>query len=228
MGVFNCISLAVLLALTDPNGAVILEKVDNFLSPWPSFSVDVQLKDSKAVHYWRMLRRGNGDLRMEGLSDKENGHSVLLLGDEMWLLFPSVKRPVKVSPQQKLIGATAGSEIARARFSKDFEIESIHITELGGGPCYCLTLKADSQSLRYQTVKLWVAKESELPLQAEYFLLSGKLAKIIKFGLPRKEKGSSVIQSLEVKEANGEEIHLEFTHWLPGKLPDEKFELPKG
>jgi len=200
--------------------------VDRYRYPWPSFSMEVTLQDSKVEQQWRVQVRENGDARVEGLSAKEQGRVVLLLKEQMWLLLPNAKRPVKVSPQQRLLGPAAGADVARFRFSGDYTLTEEREEALDGRPARRLELAATRKGLSYPKAVLWLTGEDQ-PLQSEFFYASGKLARTARFGAIVAERGVQVLSGLELEEPNGRKVKLAFAHWKPASLEDRLFQLPE-
>jgi len=203
----------------------LLKQVDRLRYPWPSFTAELELKAGKIQQRWQVRVRENGDARVEGLSDKEKGRTVLLLGDQMWLLLPGAKKPVKVSPQQRLLGPAAGGDIARFRFAVDYTVSGDKEEPVDGKPCRRLELQARRSSISFRTANLWTSLDGK-PLRAEFFLPSGKLAKTVRFGALRTAHGISVISSLELQEPSGRSAELRFENWKPVAVEDELFMLP--
>jgi hypothetical protein len=213
--------------LAAQDAAILLEKVDRMRHPWPAFSVEVAVKDAKGEQRWRVRTRENGDARVEGLSEKEKGRAILLLGEEMWLLLPHAKRPVKVSPAQRLMGAAAGGDLARARFSSDYAIKGMTDADLEGQACHRLDLEARRPSLSYRRAHLWIARTTGFPVKADYFLGSGKLAKTLFFETPTPIGTLPVIPGLRLLEPSGTEARLSFQRWASGAQDPSLFSLPK-
>lgn len=207
-------------------GEETLRRVDRYRYPWPSFSVEVTLQDGRITQQWRVLVRENGDARVEGLSEKEKGRTVLLLQEQMWLLLPNTKRPVKVSPQQRLLGPAAGGDIARFRFFGDYSLVGEHEEILDQKPSQRLELLAKRKSLSYQKAVLWIGREG-VPLRSDFFYASGKLARTARFGAVVTEQGVQVLSSLRLEEPSGKGVELAFSHWKPLRIEDQLFELPK-
>ena len=222
--------LALLLLAALPGlaqtGEEILARVDRLRHPWPAFSVELTVKDAKATQRWKVSARENGDARVDGLSEKEKGRSVLLLGDQMWLLLPGSKRPIKVTPQQRMLGPAAGGDVARSRFRKDYSVQALGEEGLAGRPCWLLDLVARTPMQSARTVRLWVAKEHLNPVQAEFYLASGKLARTARFGPPSQALGQSVLSWTELTEPGGAQFELAFSDWSKGGVDPELFLLP--
>jgi outer membrane lipoprotein-sorting protein len=218
--------LAALPALAQ-SGEEILARVDHLRHPWPAFRVELTVKDGKATQRWRVSARENGDARLDGLSDKEKGRAVLMLGDQMWLLLPGSKRPLKVTPQQRMMGAAAGGDVARTRFRRDYVVQELNEDVLDDRPCWRLDLAARTTALSARTVRLWVAKERLLPVKAEFLLASGKVAHTALFGPPLQALGQPVLSWMQLAEPGGAKAELTFSGWSKGGVEADLFELPE-
>lgn len=214
------------LPLLAQSGEEILARVDRLRHPWPAFTVELTLQAPGASQRWKVSARENGDARLDGLSPKEKGRSVLLLGDQMWLLLPGSKRPVKVTPQQRMMGPAAGGDVARTRFREDYAVQSLVQEALDGRDCWRLELRARRPSLSARTAVLWVAREGSLPLKAEFHLASGKLARTALFGPPVQAHGQPVLSGMVIEEPSGARAELSFSAWARGGVAPSAFELP--
>jgi hypothetical protein len=214
------------LPLLAQSGEEILARVDRLRHPWPVFTVELTLQAPGSSQRWKVSARENGDARLEGLSQKEKGRGVLLLGDQMWLLLPGSKRPVRVTPQQRMMGPAAGGDVARTRFREDYTVQSLVPGSLDGQDCWRLELTARRPSLSVRQAVLWVAKEGSLPLKAEFHLASGKLARTALFGPPVQAHGQSVLSRMVIEEPSGARAELSFSNWVRGGVDPLAFELP--
>jgi outer membrane lipoprotein-sorting protein len=215
------------LPLLAQSGEEILARVDRLRHPWPTFTVELALESAGPAQRWKVSARENGDARLDGLSQKEKGRAVLLLGDQMWLLLPGTKRPVKVTPQQRMMGPAAGGDVARTRFREDYTVQSLDLRNLDGRDCWRLELVAKRPSLSARQVLLWVAKEGFLPLKAEFHLASGKLARTALFGPPVQARGQAVLSRMVIEEPLGSRAELTFSGWTRGGVEPAAFELPQ-
>ncbi|HEX9010211.1 MAG TPA: outer membrane lipoprotein-sorting protein [Holophagaceae bacterium] len=207
-------------------GEEILARVDRLRHPWPAFTVELTVATEKASQRWRVAAREDGDARLDGLSDKEKGRSVLLKGDDMWLLLPGTKRPLKVTPQQRLLGPAAGGDVARTRFQEDYRVEGLAEEAFEGRPCWRLDLLARRPALSARTVRLWVARNDGAPLRAEFHLASGRLARTADFEPPVTAGDRPVLRALVLTEPDGSKATLTFSRWHPGGVDPAQFDLP--
>ncbi|MDP1831116.1 MAG: outer membrane lipoprotein-sorting protein [Geothrix sp.] len=208
------------------SGEEILARVDRLRHPWPAFSVELTVKDAKTSQRWRVSAREDGDARLDGLGDKEKGRAVLMLGDQMWLLLPGSRRPLKITPQQRMLGPAAGGDVARTRFRKDYTVQELNEDALDGHPCWRLELAARTPTLSARTVRLWVEKDRMLPVKAEFHLASGKLARTAVFGPPVQVLGQPVLSWMDLIEPGGAKVGLVFSGWTKGGVDADLFELP--
>jgi len=206
----------------------LLAEADRHRHPWPSFRVDVRMGEGRSEQRWRVHARENGDARVEGLSEKERGRSVLVLGDDMWLLLPNAKRPVKVSPQQRLMGPASGGDLARTRFREDYAGIGEPVPEaVAGEPCLRMELKARRPAVAHQQATLWVARTGSRPVKAEFRLASGKLARTVTFEAGPAVAGRAVIQAMHLEAPDGSRVTLHFAGWASEPPDEARFALPQ-
>ena len=222
---------ALLLAAVVPalaqSGEEILARVDRLRHPWPSFTMDLTLKAPGVSQQWKVSARENGDARLDGLSKKEKARTVLLKGDQMWLLLQGTQRPLKVTPQQRLMGPAAGGDVARTRFREDYTVETLAEESLDGRASWRLELAARRPALSARKVILWVAKEGTLPLKAEFRLASGKVQRTALFGAPVESHGQPVLSKMVIEEPSGGRAELLFGNWGKGGVDATAFEPPE-
>ncbi|MDE3032788.1 MAG: outer membrane lipoprotein-sorting protein [Acidobacteriota bacterium] len=204
----------------------ILARVDRLRHPWPAFTVELTMVSGRSSQRWRVMARENGDVRLDGLSEAEKGRAVLQKGDDLWLLLPGTKHPIRVTPQQRLLGPTAAGDVARTRFREDYRVTAQEEVSFEGRACWRLNLAARRPALSARTVQLWVDRATGTPLQAEFHLASGKLARTARFAPPVEAEGRAVLSRMEVVEADGSTATLVFSHWHPGGVDPGKFLLP--
>ncbi len=217
--------LAIAPSLLAQSPEELLAAADRHRHPWSAFRVDIRLQVDKASQAWRVHARENGDARVDGLSAKEQGRSVLVLGDDMYLLLPDAKRPVKVSPQQRLLGPASGGDLARSRFSDDYSAVISGEEVVEGEPCHRLDLQARRPIVAFQKGTLWVAKTGRRPVKAEFRMASGKLARTVVFheGIP--VQGRPVLRAMDVVAPSGK-LELHFEGWAPEPSDPDRFRLP--
>ncbi|HEB63400.1 MAG TPA: outer membrane lipoprotein-sorting protein [Gammaproteobacteria bacterium] len=114
-------------------------------------------------------------------SPSEKGQRVLMIDDKFWMLLPKTKRPIRITPMQKLLGEASTGDIATMRWHEDYSAEFIAPYETSGTGYNELKLTAKRKGVTYENIELSLAPETSIPIQAKLYLISGKLAKIAYF-----------------------------------------------
>lgn len=107
----------------------------------------------------------------------ERGKSLLMLGEDLWIYLPNIKKPVRIPLQQRLSGEVSNGDIARLNFAKDYNATLSGEANVNGVDCYVLDLVAKSENKTYNKIKYWVSKADNRPIQAEFFTVSGQSLK---------------------------------------------------
>ena len=119
-------------------------------------------------------------------SQVEAGQKMLMLGDNYWLLMPKSRRPIRITPMQKLLGEASIGDISTLTWSDDYngewvEQEQLTIIDADNNTqsvdAQLLKLSAKTKGASYSTINLWLEEKTGFPIKAELFLQSGKLAK---------------------------------------------------
>jgi len=110
-----------------------------------------------------------------------NDRMVLMVDRNMWFIRSGLKKPVSLSPRQKLLGDAANGDIASTNYVDDYHGVLLGEETVQSEPCYVLDLKAANKNVTYDRIKYWVSKERLVGVQAEFYTLSGKLFKTAAF-----------------------------------------------
>ncbi len=110
-----------------------------------------------------------------------NDRMVLMVDRNMWFIRSGLKKPVSLSPRQKLLGDAANGDIASTNYVEDYAATLLGEEPVRGEPCYVLDLKAVNKSVTFDRIKYWVSKERLVGVKAEFYTLSGKLFKTAEF-----------------------------------------------
>jgi outer membrane lipoprotein-sorting protein len=106
----------------------------------------------------------------------ERGKVMLMIGETLWIYIPTTRRPLRISPQQRLIGRVSNGDVARANFGEDYNAEVLNQETIEGKECYVLELTAKTSAF-YSKVRYWVEKQTYRPVKAEFVAISGKTLK---------------------------------------------------
>jgi outer membrane lipoprotein-sorting protein len=120
----------------------------------------------------------------------ERGKSLLMLGDDLWIYLPNVKKPVRIPLQQRLVGDVSNGDMTRINFAVDYNATAAGEANVNGTDCWVLDLTAKTDNKTYNKIKYWVAKADNKPVKAEYFTVSGQSLKTCTFEDFRMEAGA--------------------------------------
>ena len=126
-----------------------------------------------------IIKAKGNDAYVEATQPARTKGEVFIFNDRnMWFFKPSLKRPVSISPRQKLSGQAANGDIASTRYSRDYE-PTIEKTEvLNGEKTHVLLLKAKANNLTYDQIRYWVSDTKQLAMKAEFLTLQGQAFKV--------------------------------------------------
>ena len=108
---------------------------------------------------------------------KVKGQKFLMIRHNMWFRKPDLRKPVPVSPRQKLVGGASYGDIAATNYADDYEATPLEDEMVEGELCYVFDLKASHKKTTYDQIKYWVSKERLVGVRAQYFAVSGKMFK---------------------------------------------------
>jgi hypothetical protein len=108
-----------------------------------------------------------------------------MLGDDFWLLMPGSRRPLRITPSQKLLGDASTGDIATMSWSQDYSGTLAGEESCADGKaaqaCLHLSLVAARKGVTYQRIELWIGKAHHEPVRADLYVQSNKLAKQARF-----------------------------------------------
>lgn len=162
---------------------------------------------------------------------KVKGNKILMLDRNMWFVKPGLRKPVPISPRQKLMGGASNGDIASTNYAGDYEAASVASDNINGEPCYLFDLTAIDKNTTYDQIKYWISKDRFLGLKAEFYTVSGKMFKSATFeyensiiieGKPQPFVSKMVIRNAVV----GEDITtMEYSKVELKNIPDSVFNL---
>ena len=176
------------------------------------------------------LHIGNDDQQLVVFRDKrQKGRKFLILADKAWLIVPGAKNPVAVTPNQRMMGAMAYTDIARVRLASDYTGSLRPGMEPCGEPaqpCQVLDVTAVTKAAPYASGVLWIDRDGLLR-KARYALASGKPAKEIDYryrdNLGQTELSGMTLADLLMPEGNASTV-LEIVSRRPATHPAGMFD----
>ena len=169
--------------LAGQDATALLQKIDRNLEP-DSYEmyrklINIEPDGRKKEFVLFMIRKGNEKVAGVFLSPpSDKDRSMLRLGDNMWLYIPNVGRPVRITSLQSATGGVFNNaDILRIDFGAEYNIEQLQDT-LGG---YLFSLKAKTNSVAYDRLRLWADKKALLPTTIECLTEANMLIKTLHF-----------------------------------------------
>lgn len=109
------------------------------------------------------------------------GAKILQVDRNMWMSKPGLKKPVAISPRQRLTGQASIGDVAATNYAKDYTATYVREEKVGDEPCHVLDLKSSNRQSTYDRITYWVSVKRGLAVQAEFLSLSGKKLKSATF-----------------------------------------------
>ncbi|MCW8876455.1 MAG: outer membrane lipoprotein-sorting protein [Kangiellaceae bacterium] len=142
-----------------------------------------QEKLEKTQVYEVFTKPGKGSLAVFK-SASQAGQKVLMQDEKFWIFMPKTRRPIRISPMQKLLGDAAVGDLTTLSWSESYSAEFVESKverEAKESDEIELRLTAKIKGVSYQKIDLVVNSETNFPIRAKFYLKSGKLAKVANF-----------------------------------------------
>jgi hypothetical protein len=195
-----------------------------------SFRATLALTTGKERHEIEVWRSGGAKTLVRMLDPKERGKFLLRLGDDMWFISPSAKKPVKLNASYRLYGGATLDEVLGVRLSDAYDIESTERqTSPAGDEHVVFILKARRPQQIYQQVRYVLKAATARPVSATYRVRSGKDATSVDF-LEWSTGGALYARKLAIKDLlrKGAATEIEVLTLDPRPVADDLFRLDDG
>lgn len=161
---------------------------------------------------------------------RSKGARMLQVDRNMWLTKPSLKKPIPISPRQRLTGQAAIGDIAATNYVADYVAKYLREEVVNGEKCYVLALTAANRLATYDNLLYWISANRGVAVQAEFRSLSGKKLKSAQFeyGNRINVEGKSLpfVSFMVISDAlTDAKTTLEYTHITVKAVPESEFDL---
>ncbi|MBU4426953.1 MAG: outer membrane lipoprotein-sorting protein [Proteobacteria bacterium] len=162
---------------------------------------------------------------------KVKGQKLLMIDRNMWFVKPGLRKPVPISPRQKLIGGASNGDIASTNYAGDYEATHMSNEKVNVESCYFFDLRATNKNATYDRIKYWVSEQRLVGVKAEFFTVSGKMFKSATFEYnnrimvqdePRSFVSKMVITNAVIKE---DITTMTYSKVKIKRIPDSTFNL---
>jgi outer membrane lipoprotein-sorting protein len=222
-------SLSVLLQAQDADK--IVREADRYRGFAGSFA-----QESEAIHYKNGEKESSQHLKVyihNGEKSlvkflgpgRDKGRIMLMTGNNIWLYIPGTRNPIRLTPQQQLLGQASNGDVARTNYSEDYMATILGKEDVDGLLCYHLELTAKQGGATYQKIEYYVALKSNRPVKALFFAKSGRLLKTGFFKNPRTFSGRVFMSELHLIDdlKKNEKTIIKVNSITREKLPDSHF-----
>lgn len=142
-----------------------------------SFEVKITNSNGKTENHKVYFQDVEKTLVEQTSPERAKGRKLLMNGYDMWLFTQNIKKPVRISLDQKMTGEVSNGDIARTNYAQDYEAKII----LEDDKIYKLDLTSKNNKVTYGKIEYIVEKKSFKPIEATFFALSGKALKKAEF-----------------------------------------------
>jgi hypothetical protein len=162
---------------------------------------------------------------------KVKGRKLLMIDRNMWFIKPGLRKPVPISPRQKLMGGASNGDIASTNYAGDYDATLVSEDIVNGEACLLFNLIANNKKVTYDRIRYWISKKRLIGIKSEFFTVSGKMFKSATFeyentilikGKPKPFVSKMVITDAVVK-SNITTMHYDKVRIK--KIPDSTFNL---
>ncbi|HVR42756.1 MAG TPA: outer membrane lipoprotein-sorting protein [Thermoanaerobaculia bacterium] len=179
-----------------------------------------------ASHEVEIWRSGDAKTLVRFLAPKERGRFLLRLENQLWLLTPGAKKPVRLSPSHRVYGGVRIDEVLGVRLAANYLVESATEEQDDEGALIVLELRARSEDLLFPEVRYVVRVATERPISATYRLRSGREATAVDF--LQWHEGDLIYPSRVIVSdllRKGSRTEIEVLEMEERPVPSELFEL---
>jgi len=212
------------------DGNEMLKMVDRNLNP-ESYElyrklINIEPNGSKKEFVMYAVKKDKEKMASVFLSPaSEKGRSTLRIGENMWLYIPNVGKPIRITSLQSVTGGVFNnSDIMRLDYSAEYNCEKVEATDKG----HILHLKAKTNTVAYDKIKMWVYGKRLLPDKTECFASLGMLIKTLYFKKV-KDFGGGIVRPAVIETDSplykGYKSIMIFAKVKAKDLPDEVFTL---
>jgi len=186
-------------------------------------------KADQTLEFSILARNANSLIRFTAPA-RMRGQMMLMRDRNMWFIRPGLRKPVAISPRQRLTGAASNGDVASTNYAGDYTVAQLEETVWNNTPCYVLDLVATGKNVTYDKIKYWISVARKLGLRAKFYTVSGKLFKEATFEynntIERDGVALPFISRMVITDINsGTKTLLSYSDVEPRDIPASTFNL---
>lgn len=159
------------------------------------------------------------------------GEKILIASRAMWYAKPGLRKPVSISPQQRLVGEAANGDIAATQYARDYHPAFAGSAQVGGVDCFKLKLTAATSDATYESIVYYLDKRSLMGIRAEFLTAGGVVFKSASFDYGNRVKVNGqeqpFVSTMKIVSASFPDRYsvLQYTQVSASSSPDSLFSL---
>ena len=147
---------------------------------WQAEVSSIEDGSSSSVTYIVKVR-GNDALAEAIAPARSKGELILFNDRNLWYFKQGLRKPVAISPRQKLIGQASNGDIASTNYARDYEGHLVGEESVKGTRAWKLELKAKAKNVTYDRIRYWISKKDGVGIRAEFLTVGGQVFKNAEF-----------------------------------------------
>jgi hypothetical protein len=208
----------------------VLEQADQVRNGSGSALIKVRIANFKGneleqENIFEVYAKGSEKSLIKSLDPRSRGLRILMLGDDMWISMPDVSRPIRITPAQRLVGQASNGDVAKTYYAVDYDPRLVREEKVGQRLCALLDLKAKRKGATYQRIEYWVDLATLAPVQANFYLTSGKNSKFAAFDEFKALLGQRMVTRITIEDRilGKEKTIIEYLSAESRELPEKYF-----
>lgn len=185
----------------------IVRQADRIRAPGPSFSFELTIitaRGSEREPDARLavsVKLPDKSLAKFLYPPRDRGKILLMVGPSLWVYLPTTDRPLRISPQQRLLGEVSHADVMRVNFGGDYHPTLVGDDQVEGLPCRLLELQGSVEGVTYHRIRYWVARVGIRPVKAEFYTVTGLLLKTARYTRYREVLGTVRPTEIRISDA---------------------------
>ncbi len=226
--ILSTFAFAVNQAMASTDAQNLVKRADSFRQLYFEAVMSVRLtkyigNERERESILKVAVQGSEKSLIHVIEGADRGQQMLMTNEGLWVKLPRSTRAVRITPMQRLLGEASIGDVGRMRWQDDY-IASI-ADEIENKDIAKLELIAKSDLAMYPKILLTVSLPDGVPIEAIFFLKSGKPLKKVAFNKPEKINDRIGIKKMIftdlLKPENRTEMVLEQT--FPKSIPSRLY-----
>ncbi len=177
--------------IPSPDPAAVLAAIDRVRVGNAEGQLRIRLTSAKwGVEDMRVCI-GRDAAEIDVLSGRYASERVLMQGQNVWVRMPHSSRTIAITPIERILGQASYGDLARSHWVGRYTASWAPVAAQGqggaaaaGADAMVIDLHATTTHRAYQRIAVTVDHKTGWPIAARFFLGSGKLFKIARYGRP--------------------------------------------